>query len=48
MTERAIELLNLKNNESHFILDVGCGSGLSGEVLSEENHVWVGCDISRF
>ena len=27
-------------------LDVGCGSGLSGEALTEEGHIWVGCDIS--
>lgn len=24
-----------------------CGSGLSGEVLSEGGHVWVGVDISQ-
>lgn len=24
-----------------------CGSGLSGEALSEEGHYWVGVDISR-
>jgi len=29
------------------ILDIGCGSGLSGEVLSEEGHFWVGLDISK-
>jgi 18S rRNA (guanine1575-N7)-methyltransferase len=29
------------------LLDVGCGSGLSGEALSEAGHVWVGCDISE-
>ena len=29
------------------ILDVGCGSGLSGEILTEEGHIWVGLDISR-
>lgn len=29
------------------ILDIGCGSGLSGETLSENNHLWVGIDISR-
>jgi len=30
-----------------FILDVGCGSGLSGQVLEEHGHIWVGCDVSR-
>ncbi|EGS18963.1 uncharacterized protein CTHT_0055790 [Thermochaetoides thermophila DSM 1495] len=50
MTRRALELLNLKSPS--LILDVGCGSGLSGEILSsvppEEGgpHVWVGMDIS--
>ncbi|KAK0262215.1 hypothetical protein B0A54_05162 [Friedmanniomyces endolithicus] len=50
MTHRALELLDLR--EPSFILDVGCGSGLSGEILSnvepEEGgpHTWVGMDIS--
>ncbi|RKF55722.1 18S rRNA -methyltransferase [Erysiphe neolycopersici] len=46
MTHRALELLNL--DRPSLILDVGCGSGLSGEILSSiaEPHVWVGIDIS--
>ncbi|WFC94453.1 18S rRNA (guanine(1575)-N(7))-methyltransferase [Malassezia brasiliensis] len=28
------------------ILDIGCGSGLSGEILTEEGYEWVGFDIS--
>ena len=36
MSERAIEMLNLKEDEPAFILDVGCGSGLSGECLDEQ------------
>ena len=50
MTNRALELLDLR--EPSFILDVGCGSGLSGEILSnvpeDEGgpHTWVGMDIS--
>eukprot|EP00967_Tisochrysis_lutea_P057532 scaffold72962_cov18-Tisochrysis_lutea.AAC.1 len=28
------------------LLDLGCGSGLSGEELSDMGHVWVGTDIS--
>lgn len=49
ITERAIELLRLPppTEKPSFILDVGCGSGLSGTVLEEKGHVWVGCDISR-
>lgn len=26
---------------------LGCGSGLSGQVLEEAGHFWVGCDISQ-
>ena len=50
MTNRALELLDLKSPS--LILDVGCGSGLSGEILSEVTdeeggpHMWVGMDIS--
>ena len=47
ITERAIELLRLPEDKPCFILDVGCGSGLSGKVLEEKGHVWVGCDVSR-
>mmetsp|Transcript_26109 Transcript_26109/g.62701 ORF Transcript_26109/g.62701 Transcript_26109/m.62701 type:complete len:140 (-) Transcript_26109:567-986(-) len=54
ITERAIELLKLpspgpreKGGRPSFILDVGCGSGLSGQVLEEHGHIWVGCDVSR-
>ncbi|KAA8576220.1 hypothetical protein EYC84_006372 [Monilinia fructicola] len=50
MTNRALELLDLKTPS--LLLDIGCGSGLSGEILSavpeDEGgpHVWVGMDIS--
>jgi 18S rRNA (guanine1575-N7)-methyltransferase len=47
ITERAIELLRLPHDKPSLILDVGCGSGLSGQVLEEKGHVWVGCDVSR-
>uniref|UniRef100_A0A8C7QMU0 18S rRNA (guanine-N(7))-methyltransferase n=1 Tax=Oncorhynchus mykiss TaxID=8022 RepID=A0A8C7QMU0_ONCMY len=46
MSERAVELLNLPEDQPCFLLDVGCGSGLSGDYLSEEGHFWVGVDIS--
>lgn len=29
------------------ILDIGCGSGLSGEAIEEAGHAWIGCDISK-
>ncbi|TQW00956.1 methyltransferase domain-containing protein [Cordyceps javanica] len=50
MTRRALELLDLKTPS--LILDVGCGSGLSGEILSAVApgeggpHTWVGMDVS--
>lgn len=46
MTRRALELLHLSSPS--LILDVGCGSGLSGSILSSHphNHTWVGLDIS--
>ena len=28
------------------MIDVGCGSGLSGETISENGHHWIGLDIS--
>jgi 18S rRNA (guanine1575-N7)-methyltransferase len=47
MTERALELLNSTAEECPLVLDIGCGSGLSGEILSEHGFLWVGMDISR-
>ncbi len=46
MTERALELLALPSDQAAFVLDIGCGSGLSGELLDEEGHVWVGVDVA--
>ena len=47
MSERALELLALPPGKSCFLLDIGCGSGLSGGVLSDEGHTWIGFDISQ-
>jgi len=46
LAERAVELLNIPEGSSQLLLDIGCGTGISGQVLSEHNHVWVGLDIS--
>ncbi|KAG5837657.1 hypothetical protein ANANG_G00241770 [Anguilla anguilla] len=46
MSERAVELLSLPEDQPCFLLDAGCGSGLSGDYLTEEGHLWVGVDIS--
>jgi len=47
MSERALSLLSLPG-VSHplHILDIGCGSGLSGEALTDAGHIWTGIDIS--
>jgi len=29
-----------------FLLDIGCGSGLSGEILDDEGYIWAGVDIA--
>lgn len=48
LSERALELLALPDDGvSRLLLDIGCGSGLSGETLSENGHQWIGLDISQ-
>lgn len=48
LAERAFELLQLPGDGvPRLLLDLGCGSGLSGKVLSSNGHHWVGIDISR-
>mmetsp|Transcript_76865 Transcript_76865/g.238077 ORF Transcript_76865/g.238077 Transcript_76865/m.238077 type:complete len:280 (-) Transcript_76865:58-897(-) len=46
MTERALQLLLLPERPC-LLLDIGCGSGISGEGISEAGHMWVGYDISH-
>ena len=36
-----------KLNKDSQILDIGCGSGISGNALARAGHCWVGTDISR-
>jgi len=47
LTERAIQILAIPEGKKALILDIGCGSGISGSVLSEHGHVWIGMDISK-
>ncbi|XP_059487765.1 probable 18S rRNA (guanine-N(7))-methyltransferase [Neocloeon triangulifer] len=47
MSERAVELLALPEDEHLHLLDLGCGSGLSGSILEDQGHTWVGVDISK-
>lgn len=47
MTLRALELLAMpEHRRPGLVLDIGCGSGLSGEILTELGYEWVGFDIS--
>jgi len=46
MTYRALELLNTPPSQPAFLLDIGCGSGLSGEILDDEGYIWAGVDIA--
>ncbi|KAI1720219.1 methyltransferase domain-containing protein [Ditylenchus destructor] len=48
LAERAYELLELDDDEPRILLDIGCGSGLSGEILTEYGHEWIGVDISEY
>ncbi|KAF5745997.1 S-adenosyl-L-methionine-dependent methyltransferases superfamily protein isoform 1 [Tripterygium wilfordii] len=48
LSERALELLALPDDGvPRLLLDIGCGSGLSGETPSENGHQWIGLDISQ-
>ncbi|KAK6153213.1 hypothetical protein DH2020_012852 [Rehmannia glutinosa] len=47
LSERALELLALPDDGvPRLLLDIGCGSGLSGETLTDNGHQWIGLDIS--
>ena len=46
MAERCLELIGA-SSAPMFILDLGCGSGLSGEIAEEQGHFWWGIDISE-
>ncbi|GFE53031.1 HUSSY-3 like methyltransferase [Babesia ovis] len=48
MSQRATEMLLLPEDECSLVLDIGCGSGISGSVLNDNNNFWVGVDISSF
>ena len=46
MAERCIEILAIPEGKECLILDIGCGSGLSGSVLTDHGYEWIGVDIS--
>lgn len=45
ITNRAIELLEIEK-EHPLVLDLGCGSGHSGQAVRERGYEWVEVDIS--
>lgn len=53
MAQRCLELIGVPDLEEEtdakpqLVLDIGCGSGLSGEVISSFGHQWIGVDISQ-
>lgn len=46
LTERSLEILAIPPGKQRLLLDIGAGTGISGSVLSENEHMWVGTDIS--
>ena len=47
LANRALEILSIPKRRSRLLLDIGCGSGISGNVLGEHGHMWLGTDISK-
>jgi len=47
LAERALELLSLPQGSSKLLMDIGCGTGISGSILKNAGHFWVGLDISE-
>jgi 18S rRNA (guanine1575-N7)-methyltransferase len=46
LADRALQILAIPKNKPKLLLDIGCGSGISGTVLSDCGHMWMGTDIS--
>ena len=47
ITSRCLEMMDLPKDHPSYLLDIGCGSGISSEIIQNNGHYWVGCDISR-
>jgi len=45
MAERCLELILIPKTPC-LLLDIGCGSGISGEAITDAGHEWIGYDIS--
>jgi 18S rRNA (guanine1575-N7)-methyltransferase len=46
MAERCLHLLLLPPDQPCLLMDIGCGSGISGAALGDAGHFWIGYDIS--
>ncbi len=38
--------LHLQVGQQGLLLDIGCGTGLSGQELTAAGHAWLGCDVA--
>ena len=47
LTLRALEILAIPRGKQKMLLDIGCGSGISGNILGTKGHMWMGMDISK-
>lgn len=49
LAQRCLELLSLPSADDcpSLLLDIGCGTGISGTVITGAGHHWVGADISE-
>lgn len=47
LAQRCLDLLALPEDSSALLLDIGCGTGISGGILIDAGHHWLGADISR-
>lgn len=46
LAARALHLLALPTGSRSLLLDIGCGTGYSGQPLEKAGHGWIGVDIS--
>uniref|UniRef100_A0A7S0JB64 Methyltransferase type 11 domain-containing protein n=1 Tax=Calcidiscus leptoporus TaxID=127549 RepID=A0A7S0JB64_9EUKA len=46
LARRALQLLQLPASQRCLLLDLGCGTGLSGDAIERAGHSWIGVDIS--
>jgi len=46
LARRALQLLQLPASQDCLLLDLGCGTGFSGDDIERAGHSWIGVDIS--